>query len=42
MSQTAYASQRDATVPPDLAVALAAGPRAQNAFDALGRTSSTP
>ena len=34
----AYASQRNATVPPDLAAALAASPRAAQAFDALGRT----
>jgi uncharacterized protein YdeI (YjbR/CyaY-like superfamily) len=34
----AYASQRHATVPSDLAVALAANPRAAQAFDALGRT----
>lgn len=34
----AYASQRDATVPPDLAVALAASPRAAAAFSGLGRT----
>jgi uncharacterized protein YdeI (YjbR/CyaY-like superfamily) len=34
----AYASQRDATVPPDLAAALAASPRAAKAFDALGKT----
>ncbi len=34
----AYASQRNATVPPDLAAALAASPRAAQAFEALGRT----
>ena len=34
----AYESQRNATVPPDLAAALAASPRAAQAFDALGRT----
>jgi uncharacterized protein YdeI (YjbR/CyaY-like superfamily) len=34
----AYASQRNATVPPDLATALAASPQAAQAFDALGRT----
>jgi uncharacterized protein YdeI (YjbR/CyaY-like superfamily) len=34
----AYASQRNATVPPDLAVALAASPRAAQAFEALGKT----
>jgi uncharacterized protein YdeI (YjbR/CyaY-like superfamily) len=34
----AYASQRNATVPPDLAAALAASPRAARAFDALGKT----
>jgi uncharacterized protein YdeI (YjbR/CyaY-like superfamily) len=34
----AYQSQRDATVPPDLAAALAANPRAAQAFDRLGRT----
>ncbi len=34
----AYASQRDATVPADLAAALAASPRAARAFEALGRT----
>jgi uncharacterized protein YdeI (YjbR/CyaY-like superfamily) len=33
----AYASQRNATVPPDLAAALAASPHTQ-AFDALTRT----
>ena len=34
----AYESQRHATVPSDLAAALAASPRAARAFDALGRT----
>ncbi|MGH3737291.1 MAG: YdeI/OmpD-associated family protein [Micromonosporaceae bacterium] len=34
----AYESQRNATVPPDLAAALAASPAAARAFDALGRT----
>ncbi|GIG58973.1 hypothetical protein Lfu02_33450 [Longispora fulva] len=34
----AYESQRDATVPPDLAEALAANPVAGRAFEALGRT----
>lgn len=34
----AYASQRNAVVPPDLAAALAACPRAAQAFDALGKT----
>ena len=34
----AYESQRNATVPPDLALALAASPRATRAFDALSRT----
>jgi len=34
----AYESQRNATVPPDLAAALAASPQAERAFDALGRT----
>jgi uncharacterized protein YdeI (YjbR/CyaY-like superfamily) len=34
----AYQSQRDATVPPDLAAALAANQRAQAAFDRLGKT----
>jgi uncharacterized protein YdeI (YjbR/CyaY-like superfamily) len=34
----AYASQREATVPPDLAAALAASPRAAEAFAAMGRT----
>ncbi|MFF7245711.1 YdeI family protein [Embleya sp. NPDC008237] len=34
----AYESQRDATVPPDLAAALAASPQAAQAFEAFGRT----
>ena len=34
----AYQSQRDATVPPDLATALAASPRAAQAFESLGKT----
>jgi uncharacterized protein YdeI (YjbR/CyaY-like superfamily) len=34
----AYESQRNATVPPDLAAALAASPPAARAFDSLGRT----
>jgi uncharacterized protein YdeI (YjbR/CyaY-like superfamily) len=34
----AYESQKDATVPPDLADALAASPRAAQAFAALGKT----
>jgi len=34
----AYASQRDATVPPDLAAALAASPRAARTFAELGKT----
>jgi uncharacterized protein YdeI (YjbR/CyaY-like superfamily) len=34
----AYESQRYATVPPDLAAALEASPRAARGFDALGRT----
>jgi uncharacterized protein YdeI (YjbR/CyaY-like superfamily) len=34
----AYASQRNATVPPDLAAALAASPQAAQAFEALGKT----
>jgi uncharacterized protein YdeI (YjbR/CyaY-like superfamily) len=36
--EAAYESQRTATVPPDLAAALAASPRAARAFEALGRT----
>ena len=34
----AYESQRDASVPPDLAAALAAHPQAAQSFDALGKT----
>ena len=34
----AYVSQANATVPPDLAAALAASPRAAQAFDALDKT----
>jgi uncharacterized protein YdeI (YjbR/CyaY-like superfamily) len=34
----AYASQHNATVPPDLSAALAASPLATRAFDALGKT----
>jgi uncharacterized protein YdeI (YjbR/CyaY-like superfamily) len=34
----AYQSQRNATVPPDLAAALAASPQAARAFNALGKT----
>lgn len=34
----AYASQKDAAVPPELAAALAAKPRAKAAFDALDKT----
>ncbi|MGH8773834.1 MAG: YdeI/OmpD-associated family protein [Jiangellaceae bacterium] len=34
----AYESQRDATVPPDLAAALAASPRAAQAFESLSKT----
>ncbi|MFC4536463.1 YdeI/OmpD-associated family protein [Sphaerisporangium dianthi] len=34
----AYAAQRDATVPPDLAAALAANPQAAARFEALGKT----
>jgi uncharacterized protein YdeI (YjbR/CyaY-like superfamily) len=34
----AYESQREATVPPDLAAALAASPQALRAFDALSKT----
>src|SRR5688500_8462566 len=34
----AYESQKDATVPPDLAAALEASPRAAAAFEALGKT----
>ena len=36
--EAAYASQKDATVPPDLADALTANPRAARAFEALGKT----
>ncbi|MFB6837984.1 YdeI family protein [Streptomyces sp. NPDC056361] len=36
--EAAYPSQKDATVPDDLAAALAAAPRAAAAFDALGKT----
>jgi uncharacterized protein YdeI (YjbR/CyaY-like superfamily) len=35
----AYESQQHATVPPDLAAALAASPRATQAFESIGRTS---
>jgi uncharacterized protein YdeI (YjbR/CyaY-like superfamily) len=34
----AYASQRDAAVPPDPSAALAASPQAAQAFEALGKT----
>lgn len=34
----AYESQRNITMPPDLAAALAANPRAAQVFDALGKT----
>ncbi|MER5929250.1 YdeI/OmpD-associated family protein [Streptomyces sp. NPDC002054] len=34
----AYASQKTATVPPDLAAALAADPAAQAAYESLDRT----
>ena len=34
----AYESQRNATVPPDLAAAIAASPQAAQMFDALGKT----
>src|SRR5215211_7051939 len=34
----AYESQREATVPPDLAAALAASPQAASAFDSLSKT----
>jgi uncharacterized protein YdeI (YjbR/CyaY-like superfamily) len=34
----AYESQKEATVPPDLAAALAANPRAGKAFEALSKT----
>ncbi|MFB9717357.1 YdeI/OmpD-associated family protein [Planobispora longispora] len=36
--EAAYVAQRDATVPPDLAEALAARPEAAARFDALGKT----
>lgn len=36
--EAAYASQKDAEVPDDLAAALARSPRAAAAFEALGRT----
>lgn len=36
--EAAYPSQKDATVPDDLAAALAAEPRAAAAFEALGKT----
>ncbi|MEU3692792.1 YdeI/OmpD-associated family protein [Streptomyces narbonensis] len=36
--EAAYPSQKDATVPADLADALAADPRASAAFEALGKT----
>ena len=36
--QAAYASQSEATPPPDLVAALAGNPRAQAAFDRLGRS----
>jgi uncharacterized protein YdeI (YjbR/CyaY-like superfamily) len=36
--EAAYESQKDATVPPDLAAALATSPRAAEAFTALGKT----
>ncbi len=35
----AYESQRHATIPPDLAAALAASPRAAQAFESLSKTS---
>lgn len=35
----AYESQKEATVPPDLAAALAANPRAARSFASLGKTS---
>ncbi|MEU3777034.1 YdeI/OmpD-associated family protein [Streptomyces sp. NPDC032472] len=34
----AYASRKSATVPPDVAAALDAGPEAKQAFEALDRT----
>jgi uncharacterized protein YdeI (YjbR/CyaY-like superfamily) len=36
--EAAYASQRDAEVPPDLTAALRENPRARAAFESLGRT----
>ena len=36
--EAAYESQKEATVPPDLAEALAANPSAGRAFEALGKT----
>ena len=36
--QAAYESQKDASVPPDLAAALAATPRAGKAFESLSKT----
>ncbi|MEV4685597.1 YdeI/OmpD-associated family protein [Streptomyces kurssanovii] len=36
--EAAYASQRDAEVPPDLTAALRENPRAREAFESLGRT----
>ncbi|MFW6690873.1 YdeI/OmpD-associated family protein [Streptomyces sp. MAR4 CNX-425] len=36
--EAAYASQKDAEVPPDLAAALAGSPRAAAFFDGLGKT----
>ncbi|MGW7286957.1 YdeI/OmpD-associated family protein [Streptomyces sp. NPDC054847] len=36
--EAAYASQRDAEVPPDLTAALRDDPRAREAFESLGRT----
>ncbi|GGS97905.1 hypothetical protein GCM10010156_65100 [Planobispora rosea] len=36
--EAAYVAQRDATVPPDLAKALAEHPRAAARFEALGKT----
>ncbi|MGW0119732.1 YdeI/OmpD-associated family protein [Streptomyces sp. NPDC003327] len=36
--ESAYPAQKDATVPDDLAAALAADPAAAKAFDALGKT----
>jgi uncharacterized protein YdeI (YjbR/CyaY-like superfamily) len=34
----AYESQKEVTVPPDLAAALAANPQAASAFESLGKT----